>query len=306
MVHRLARTVVACQLRPMDDDRVGRRIFQTWKSKSELPKDFADWRSTLIGLNPSFEFTLWDDADNRAFMAQNFPWFLPVYDAFPTEIYRVDCVRYFYLYAHGGLYVDLDTECLAPLDWIADSTGVILGRMGTNPNFMHSIPNAIMASRPREEFWLLVVGLIWVMSRILGGDRPEHVTGPAVLKSAVDIYGARESLLTSVFIGSYSRRLPDHLKPREGRTKIQLLAPGRWYGLDWSNPEHQSIRREIRAGRMLSEYEKARLFPDAELVIPTCVADHAWAQLRRPMDMTRHGWSRSLFQASQQRATIWS
>src|ERR1700755_3694858 len=109
----------------MNDDIVGARIFQTWKSKTSLPDNFRYWHSTIVGKNPDFAVTLWDDADNRNFIAGNFPWFLSIYDQLPAEIYRVDCVRYFYLYAYGGFYIDLDTECLAPLAKYAAHPGIL-------------------------------------------------------------------------------------------------------------------------------------------------------------------------------------
>ncbi len=42
----------------------------------------------------------------------------------------------------------------------------------------------------------------------------------------------------------------------------------------------------------------------AELVLPTCTDQHPWAQSRMPMDMIFQGRSISLFQASQQWATM--
>ena len=60
---------------------------------------------------------------------------------------RVDAVRYFFLYHFGGLYVEMDAECLRPVAPLFQSGDVWLGRMGSNPAFAHSIPNAIMASR---------------------------------------------------------------------------------------------------------------------------------------------------------------
>ena len=91
-------------------------IYQTWKSKTSLPENFAHWRASFARLNPGYTLLLWDDADNRQFIADHFAWFLPTYDGFPQEIFRVDAVRYFFLYLHGGIYVDLDTQCLKPLE----------------------------------------------------------------------------------------------------------------------------------------------------------------------------------------------
>ena len=87
-------------------------IYQTWKSKTSLPENFAHWRASFARLNPGYSLLLWDDADNRQFIADHFAWFLPTYDGFPQEIFRVDAVRYFFLYLHGGIYVDLDLSLI--------------------------------------------------------------------------------------------------------------------------------------------------------------------------------------------------
>jgi mannosyltransferase OCH1-like enzyme len=64
--------------------------------------------------NANFEHFLWDDFDNRQFIADYYPWFLAIYHAYPREIYRADAVRYFFMYQFGGVYLDMDTECLEP------------------------------------------------------------------------------------------------------------------------------------------------------------------------------------------------
>lgn len=43
------------------------------------------------------------DADNRAFIAREFPEYLGLYDGYDTHIKRVDAVRYFLLYRYGGV-----------------------------------------------------------------------------------------------------------------------------------------------------------------------------------------------------------
>jgi hypothetical protein len=251
----------------MTGDCVGTRTFQTWKTTSDLPPDFAFWRSTVVSKNPDFTHTLWGDAENRAFIAKEFPWFLSTYDGLPGEIYRVDCVRYFYLYVHGGFYLDLDTECLRSLSRLADHAGVLLGRMGAYPEHPHSIPNAIMGSRPREEFWLLVIGLIGQLIKCgTRGVRPEYLTGPVVLKSAADIYLSKEPVLSAQTIGAIANHLPSHLKPRRTRSNVKLLPPREWYPIDWTDPIHQGFRKMVLTGKPLSEERKADLFPRSSLV----------------------------------------
>ena len=176
------------------------------------------WSSTIKEHNKDYEYVIWDDADNRRFIAEHYPWFLEKYDSYSREIFRVDAVRYFELFHFGGFYLDLDVECLRPLDRYLTGNDVLLGRMGTDPAFPHSIPNAIMASKPRQEFWL------YVISRLVGGPTSgdvEEVTGPRFLKSCVDswneeasdrrgmVEGVQKQLAPELAITDATRRITD-------------------------------------------------------------------------------------------------
>lgn len=253
----------------IQDNEIPATIFQTWKSKISIPNSFKIWRDTFAQLNPSFEMVLWDDDDNREFIKSEFPWFYKFYMRYPGEIYRADVVRYFFLYRYGGIYADLDVECLRSLDGLRTEGDVILGQMGTDPD--HSIPNAIMASKPKEEFWLLV---IWIMLQIKDIQRsPEYVTGPVILKSAVDLYQEKNTILSKAAISTIVAKLPFNLKPQPRRTNISILPTKRLYPLDWSDSVHQIIRRRVLSGSYLSTNEKNELFPDAWM---TTYWSHSW------------------------------
>lgn len=239
------------------------RIFQTWKDRLAVPPQFQAWSDSFRRLNPGFGYELWDDADNRRFITREFPWFLEVYNAYPAEIYRADAVRYFFLYLHGGIYVDMDTECLQPLDSLTAHTGVVLGRMGDDTGFAHAIPNAIMASSPRTEFWLFVIALLLYFCRFRG--RPEQVTGPIVLKAAVDIYLANDPLFVRSKIQEVAAVLTEHQKPVPGRSPIALLPAAQWYPLNWNDPVHDALRRQVLAGHPLSAEDRSRLFSAASM-----------------------------------------
>jgi mannosyltransferase OCH1-like enzyme len=242
---------------------VPKRIFQTWKSKTDLPRNYAYWRGTFLDKNPGYHFDLWDDADNRAFIARHFPWFLRIYDSYPAEIYRADMVRYFYLYMYGGLYADLDTQCLKPLDAVLARRGVVLGRMGTNPHFDHSVPNAIMASSPREGFWLYVIGKAMVAAQT--PDRPEEATGPVLLKGALDAYRRGYPPPASI-IDLLMRMLPPDLAPKRGLSAIHILPPAEWYPVAWADKQGADIRSRMFAGELLSMADAEKLFPNSSLV----------------------------------------
>ena len=254
---------------PSDDRPFPNRIYQTWKSKDRLPANYRAWSRTFRELNPTFEFVLWDDEDNRKFVETRYPTFLPIYDAYPREIYRVDAVRYLFLFHYGGLYADMDCQCLLPLESTFRDADVWLGRMGQDLGFRHSIPNAIMASTPRQEFWLWVVhcliqrAAVGAKEMLLRG--PENITGPILLKDAVDRYLSGDRRIVAESIRSLAGRLR---APWHGEvSRIRVLDHDAWYPIDWTNPIHQRFRREILRGQLVLGRRVARwLFPRSSIV----------------------------------------
>jgi mannosyltransferase OCH1-like enzyme len=245
--------------------RIPKILFQTWKSKTAVPANFAYWAATFRSQNPSYDYRLWDDADNRALVARHYPWFLGTYDAYPAEIYRVDAVRYFFLYHHGGVYADLDTECLQPLDPVLDVADVVLGRMGTNPNFKHSLPNAVMLSAPRQEFWLLVMSLLLDPLPPVGHG-PESVTGPVLLKRAHRMY-ARRAVDPEVArrIGAIRAKLPAALAPNAQPSRVAAMPGHVFFPLDWNDRIHDRLFRKpmMRDGRWLDRQTILSYFPQS-------------------------------------------
>ena len=69
----------------------------------------------MIGTKTS-EYKLWTDASSRAFIAEQYPWFLDSFDGYPYPIQRADAIRYFVLHYYGGIYMDLDVGCQQRMD----------------------------------------------------------------------------------------------------------------------------------------------------------------------------------------------
>lgn len=114
-----------------------------------------------------------------------YPWLLDKYNSFPRNIYRVDTVRYLYLHAFGGVYVDLDMESLKPLDDLMGDHDIILAYLSSDLKFTHNIPNSWFAGKPGHPFWLFCI------TEVLQADpaaTPEDATGPIALRRAVHRY----------------------------------------------------------------------------------------------------------------------
>ena len=57
---------------------------------------------------------MWNDTEGMALIRNHYPWFYKHIGAFKTGVEKADIMRYFILYHHGGVYADLDMECLRP------------------------------------------------------------------------------------------------------------------------------------------------------------------------------------------------
>ncbi|MFI1332476.1 glycosyltransferase [Streptomyces sp. NPDC020845] len=166
-------------------------IHQTWKNE-DVPHEWRDWSESWRRHHPDWGYRLWTDSDNRAFLEEHYAWFLPVYDGYREPIKRADAIRYFLLDHFGGLYVDMDFECLRPM------TGLFAGKelvLGLEPEAHTQLPvsrrggmrrivcNAFMASRPGHPFWA------HVHRQLVGAHTrpgPLDATGPFFLTRAVD------------------------------------------------------------------------------------------------------------------------
>ena len=161
--------------------KIPKLIHQSWKSKS-LPQKFQEWSNSWKIMNPEYSHKVWTDEENRELIVNHYPWFLKKYDSFPRNIMRIDSARIFYLHKYGGVYSDLDVLCLKPMD---DGHDLVLGRMGDDLEFTHSIPNAWFASKPGHSFWMWYANLILENFQF---DGVEWVAGPVALFATYDAY----------------------------------------------------------------------------------------------------------------------
>jgi mannosyltransferase OCH1-like enzyme len=93
---------------------IPKNIFQTWKSK-RLPEKYANWAETWKSTNPEFKYYLYDDNDCYHFIKNYYSSYLRFYESLnPVE--KADIFRYLILHKYGGVYADIDTSCLRPIN----------------------------------------------------------------------------------------------------------------------------------------------------------------------------------------------
>ena len=181
--------------------RIPKIIHQTWKV-DQLPKAFKLYSKSWHDMLPDWEYRLWTDEMNREFVRSHYPEFLEKYDAYPKNIQRADAIRYLLLQTYGGLYVDLDFECLKPefISLLEDAEFIA----GKEP-YPHAkrfgrqyiICNALMASVPNHPFLESIIHRMknhprgWDVRH--GGDILES-SGPFLLSDAYKGFPQKESI----------------------------------------------------------------------------------------------------------------
>lgn len=105
---------------------IPRLIHQTWKTR-DVPLEFQALQRSWIDRNPGFEYRFWTDEDIGRFIAEEHPALLPVFHGYADPIARIDLARYLILRRFGGVYADLDFECLRPIDGLLEGRSFVVG-----------------------------------------------------------------------------------------------------------------------------------------------------------------------------------
>ncbi len=217
-------------------------LHQTWKDKN-LPADLLAYRQTWQTHHPTWEFRLWTDADNREFIRRQYAWFLPIYDNYPENIMRVDAVRYFILHYYGGVYADLDVECLRALDPLLADRQLLLGLehplhakspLARSRGLQNIVGNAVMASAPQHPFWEHVFKQLIAFHRAPG---PLDATGPFFLTRASGSYAHPEQINVASHQAFYpiSNEKPWSELSRDLQTQVaqEAYTIHHWHGNWW-------------------------------------------------------------------------
>jgi len=177
------------------DPAIPHVIHQTWKTH-DIPPEFQPLQRSWIECNPGFTYRFWTDGDIEAFVEEEYPALLPVFHGYADPISRIDLARYLILRSFGGVYADLDFECLRPIDGLLDARSFVVG---LEPDGHGGLTKAVerglhrilcpsfLASVPGHPFW------DHLLARLVDArDRTDvlDATGPFLLTRAHAEYEA--------------------------------------------------------------------------------------------------------------------
>jgi alpha 1,6-mannosyltransferase len=88
-------------------------------------------------LNPNHTYMFFDDKQAEEFVRQHMPPdVIQAYEIMPVPVLKADYFRYIAIYVLGGVYSDIDTKCLRPIDKWTDhhsNVGFIVGVEAEGP-----------------------------------------------------------------------------------------------------------------------------------------------------------------------------
>ena len=173
---------------PAEIPRILHQIyFGGFEAASPAYREYAQtWRLH----HPHWDHQFWDAKRCRDLIETHYGWFLSTYDAYAHRIQRVDAVRYFVLYHHGGVYADMDIESRRPIDELLSGRELLLSGLSTG------VTNAVMGSTPGHALWPRVFTAMQRRRKRFAFSSPlsakltmpmfvGHSTGPFMLSSCV-------------------------------------------------------------------------------------------------------------------------
>jgi len=151
-------------------------IHQTAPSdKSKWHKMWPKCQESWIRNFPGWEYRMWTDEDLDEFMSSYYPDYYEMYTSYDVNIKRIDAARYFILREYGGLYADMDFECIKNFESLLPPDKVSVAESAYEGE---GFQNALMASPRAHPFWDCVI------DDLVKHSRDSHVhfaTGPQVI-----------------------------------------------------------------------------------------------------------------------------
>lgn len=101
-------------------------------------------------MNPDWEIRFWTDLPDD--MPEHV---IKALEVAPTPRFKADLVRYWILYLYGGVYCDIDTRPIRPMNDLLDKIGECDGFVTTHRDHADILDNYFLAARePGLDFWL--------------------------------------------------------------------------------------------------------------------------------------------------------
>jgi mannosyltransferase OCH1-like enzyme len=116
--------------------RIPRIFHQIWVGPDPFPQEFAEYQQTWRLHHPGWELRFWTETNLPGDLQRK-----EAYELLRRPAERADVLRLELLYRQGGVYVDVDFECLRSIEPLIEGTDFFIGYRKPN-----RVNNAIVGS----------------------------------------------------------------------------------------------------------------------------------------------------------------
>lgn len=150
---------------------------------------------------PEYQHLFWYDTELEELIKSDYPWYLDIFKNYSANINRIDMIRPFLLYKYGGIYADMDYMCFKNFYEQLPSDKVSIPESPYKRN--EHIQNALIASPPRHNFWLLIMDSAYKNKDI---KNVFESTGPGLY---TDVYFKNPNMVNILPIDLYNPDIND-------------------------------------------------------------------------------------------------
>jgi len=134
---------------------IPKKIFQTYKNKKNIPKIVFD---NIDKYAKSYEYNFYNDEDCEGFLKKYFiPEIFKKFKSMKKGAHKADLFRYCVLYLYGGIYIDIKTELIKPIENIFNKNYNFYTVLSTNSG---SIYQGVIASFPFNDIFKRSINFI--------------------------------------------------------------------------------------------------------------------------------------------------
>ena len=220
---------------------IPKHVWQCFKTK-DLNPVLKSHIERLKKMNPEWIFHLYDDEDIRSFIKEYYDKdMLNTFNMITSGAGKADLWRYLVLYQFGGLYLDLDSEIITPLDqWIKETDRCILSQEGcTQPPELCPYPgvNRCMVQwaliyEPKHPFMKATIDQ--VVNNIKNKINIHNLlicTGPVVYTNCIytTIMNSIKQSIKIPFVKTNGWDYDGHLKFQNDQVKENMYSKGEYW-----------------------------------------------------------------------------
>lgn len=152
-----------------------------WIGSNPVPTEL-NFMESWGRVNPNADVKLWNEGDALAALKKNHPEMEAVYHSMPM-VGRVGILRFAIIEEAGGIYMDLDMECLKPFPKEWENESLLFDHYGWSHNDP-IISDAVFGAAPRHPIWTTLLEEC-ANTRVQSESRAANVWGIYVIGNTV-------------------------------------------------------------------------------------------------------------------------